>query len=137
MSTRRRSSTAPPAVSPPEVVLPLLAPALTVTVTITLIVGLRVFEQVIALTDGGPVERRRPLRRRSTGRRSSGRFGYGGAFALILTPLITVVALTSSRCSGGTRSGSEVGVARYTRSTLLRELALILAAAFYCSPSSC
>ncbi len=39
-----------------RVVLPLLAPALTVSTTFTLIVGLRAFDQVMALTEGGPVD---------------------------------------------------------------------------------
>ena len=39
-----------------KVVLPLLAPAVTVSATLTLIIGLRVFDQVMALTQGGPVD---------------------------------------------------------------------------------
>src|SRR4029077_7749226 len=39
-----------------KVVLPLLAPAVTVSATITLVIGLRVFDQVMALTGGGPVD---------------------------------------------------------------------------------
>ena len=40
-----------------KVVLPLLAPAITVSVTITLIIGLRVFDQVMALTERRPGRR--------------------------------------------------------------------------------
>ena len=39
-----------------KVTLPLLAPAITVSATLTLIFGLRVFDQVLALTGGGPVD---------------------------------------------------------------------------------
>ena len=37
-----------------RITLPLLAPALTVNLTLTLVYGLGVFDQVIALTNGGP-----------------------------------------------------------------------------------
>ena len=79
-----------------KVVLPLLAPALTVSATITLITGLRVFDQVLALTQwrsrrlvGDPRDADlqehvpgRPLRVRRD------------ALALILTVLIAGIALT-------------------------------------------
>ena len=45
-----------------KVVLPLLAPAITVSATITLIIGLRVFDQVMALTGGRPGRRDRDAR---------------------------------------------------------------------------
>ncbi len=37
-----------------KIVLPLLAPAITVSVTLTFIIGMRVFDQILALTGGGP-----------------------------------------------------------------------------------
>lgn len=78
-----------------KVVLPLLAPAMTVSVTITTIVGLRVFEQILALTEGGPVDATETLGTQVYEQTFAvGRFGYGAAFALILTALITVLALT-------------------------------------------
>ena len=78
-----------------KVVLPLLAPAITVSVTITLIIGLRVFDQVLALTSGGPVTASETLATQVyTQTFSLGRYGYGAAFALILTALIGVIALT-------------------------------------------
>jgi raffinose/stachyose/melibiose transport system permease protein len=78
-----------------RVVLPLLAPAITVSVTITLIIGLRVFDQIIALTDGGPVGATETLGTQIYQQTFSLlRFGYGAAFALILTALIAVLALT-------------------------------------------
>jgi raffinose/stachyose/melibiose transport system permease protein len=78
-----------------KVVLPLLAPALTVSATLTLIVGLRVFDQVMALTQGGPVDATETLATQIYKQTFYvGRFGYGAAFALILTALIAVMALT-------------------------------------------
>jgi raffinose/stachyose/melibiose transport system permease protein len=78
-----------------KVVLPLLAPAITVSATITLIHGLRVFDQVMALTQGGPVDASETLATQIYKQTFYvGRFGYGAAFALILTALITVLALT-------------------------------------------
>jgi raffinose/stachyose/melibiose transport system permease protein len=78
-----------------RVVLPLLAPAITVAATITLIAGLRVFDQVMALTQGGPAGATETLATQIYEQTFSlGRFGYGAAFALILTALIAVMALT-------------------------------------------
>jgi raffinose/stachyose/melibiose transport system permease protein len=78
-----------------KVVLPLLAPALTVSATLTLIIGLRVFEQGMELTQGGPVSATETLATQIYKRTFYvGRFGYGAAFAPILTALITALALT-------------------------------------------
>jgi raffinose/stachyose/melibiose transport system permease protein len=72
--------------------LPLLAPAVTVAATLTLIFGLRVFDQVIALTGGGPVDSSETLATEVYKQTFVlGRFGYGAALALILTGLIAVM----------------------------------------------
>jgi raffinose/stachyose/melibiose transport system permease protein len=56
---------------------------------------LRVFDQVMALTQGGPVGATETLATQVYKQTFYvGRFGYGAAFALILTALITVMALT-------------------------------------------
>ena len=76
-----------------RIVLPLLAPATTVASTLTLIFGLRVFEQVIALTNGGPVDASETLATQVWKQTFAiGRFGYGAALALILTALVAVLA---------------------------------------------
>jgi raffinose/stachyose/melibiose transport system permease protein len=81
-----------------KVVLPLLAPAMTVSVTISLVIGLRVFDQVLALTGGGPVTATETLATQVWKQTFAiGRFGYGAAFALILTGLIAVLALSVLR----------------------------------------
>ena len=77
------------------VVLPLLAPAVTVSATLTLIIGFRAFDQILALTGGGPVTASETLSTEIYKQTFYlGRFGYGAAFALILAALITVLALT-------------------------------------------
>jgi len=78
-----------------RVVLPLLAPAVTVSATMTLIIGLRVFDQVLALTQGGPVDASETLATQVYKQTFFlGEFGYGAAVALVLTALIAVLALT-------------------------------------------
>jgi raffinose/stachyose/melibiose transport system permease protein len=77
-----------------RVTLPLLAPAMTVAITFHLIVGLRAFDQIIAMTNGGPVAASETLSTQVYKQTFVyGRFGYGAAFALVLTLVITVVAL--------------------------------------------
>jgi raffinose/stachyose/melibiose transport system permease protein len=76
-----------------RVILPLLAPAVTVTGTITMVLGMRVFDQVIALTGGGPVDATETLATQVWKQTFVvGRFGYGAANALVLTALIAALA---------------------------------------------
>jgi raffinose/stachyose/melibiose transport system permease protein len=78
-----------------SVVLPLLAPALTVSATLTLIIGLRVFDQVMALTNGGPVDASETLATQVYKQTFvAGRFGYGAALGLVLVAVVCVLALT-------------------------------------------
>ena len=77
-----------------KVVLPLLAPAITVSATITLIIGMRVFDQVLALTHGGPAGATETLGTQIYEQTFSiGRYGYGAAFALILTAMVAGLTL--------------------------------------------
>jgi raffinose/stachyose/melibiose transport system permease protein len=77
-----------------RVTLPLLAPALTIALTLTLINGLRVFDQIIAWTNGGPYYATETLTTQIYQQTFvNGRFGYGAATALVLTAIITVFAL--------------------------------------------
>jgi len=77
------------------VTLPMLAPAMTVSVALATIQGLRVFDVVMALTNGGPGDATETL---STQVFKEGfaanRYGFGAAFALVLTVLIAVISLT-------------------------------------------
>jgi raffinose/stachyose/melibiose transport system permease protein len=79
-----------------KVVLPLLAPAVTVSATLTLVIGMRVFDQVVALTrNGGPVTATYTLAYAVyQDTFVLNRYGYGAAFALLVTALIAVMALT-------------------------------------------
>jgi raffinose/stachyose/melibiose transport system permease protein len=80
-----------------RVTLPLLAPAITVNVTLTLIFGLRVFDQVLGMTGGGPVNATETLATQVYKQTFAyGRFGYGAALALILAALISVMAISQA-----------------------------------------
>jgi raffinose/stachyose/melibiose transport system permease protein len=78
-----------------KVTLPLLAPAVTVSATLILIIGLRVFDQVIALTGGGPAGATETLATQVWQEAfGSGRYGYGAALSVVLSALVTVLALS-------------------------------------------
>jgi raffinose/stachyose/melibiose transport system permease protein len=78
-----------------RVTFPLLAPALTVSATLTTIFGLRIFDQILALTGGGPVDATETLATQLYKQTFAfGRFGYGAAISLVLSALILVVAVT-------------------------------------------
>jgi len=77
-----------------KVVLPLLAPAITVSATITLIIAMRTFDQIKALTDGGPAGASETLATQIYEQTFSlSRYGYGSAFALLLAVLVAAAAL--------------------------------------------
>lgn len=76
-----------------KITFPLLAPAATVSVSMTTIFGLRAFDQVMALTAGGPGYATETLATQIFKQTFVfGKFGYGAAFALVLTALIIVVS---------------------------------------------
>jgi raffinose/stachyose/melibiose transport system permease protein len=80
-----------------RITLPLLAPAITVNATLTLIVGLRVFDQVLALTNGGPFHATETLATQIYSQTFAvGRYGYGSAYAVILAALVSVFAITQT-----------------------------------------
>jgi raffinose/stachyose/melibiose transport system permease protein len=77
-----------------KIVLPLLAPAITVSVTLTFIIGMRVFDQILALTHGGPATATETLATQVWEQTfGNGRFGYGAAFSVILAALVAGLAL--------------------------------------------
>jgi len=77
-----------------RITLPLLAPAITISVTLTLIFGLRVFDQVIALTGGGPVFNTETLATQVYKQTFVyTHFGYGAAVAVVLTVLVATATL--------------------------------------------
>jgi raffinose/stachyose/melibiose transport system permease protein len=80
-----------------RITLPLLAPAITVNATLTLIIGLRVFDQVLALTNGGPFHATETLATQIYSQTFAvGRYGYGSAYALILAALVSTFAITQT-----------------------------------------
>ncbi len=77
-----------------RVTLPLLAPAMTVAVTLTMIFGLRVFDQVLGITGGGPVDATETLATQVYKQTFNfGLFGYGAATALVMTVIVAVLTI--------------------------------------------
>ena len=77
-----------------KVTLPLLAPAITVAFTLTMVWGLASFDQIISLTGGGPVGATETLATnvyRTTFK--FGMYGLGSALAVILTLVIAAFAI--------------------------------------------
>ncbi|MFC4455414.1 sugar ABC transporter permease [Deinococcus sonorensis] len=76
------------------VTLPLLTPALTVSVQLSVISGLGIFDQVLALTGGGPLGATETLATQVYKQTFVyGRYGYGTTLALLLAVLIAAAAI--------------------------------------------
>jgi raffinose/stachyose/melibiose transport system permease protein len=76
------------------VTFPLLRPSIIIGTVLTLVQGLRVFDQVMALTGGGPsgaTETLATLVYKQTF--TYGRFGYGAALSILLTLLVAALAI--------------------------------------------
>ncbi|MGH3243928.1 MAG: carbohydrate ABC transporter permease, partial [Spirillospora sp.] len=79
-----------------RITLPLLAPAFTIVSTLMLISGLRVFDQVFALTNGGPVYSTETLATQVYQQTFvEGRFGFGASIAMVMTVLISVLGIAN------------------------------------------
>jgi raffinose/stachyose/melibiose transport system permease protein len=77
--------------------LPLLRPAIAINFTLTLIIGLRIFDQVLALTNGGPVNATETIATQVWKQTFQfGRYGYGAALALILAAMIVVLVMVQA-----------------------------------------
>lgn len=77
-----------------QVTLPLLIPATTITMSLTLISGLKLFDQVFAMTGGGPgyaTETLSVIMYKEAF--VSGRYGYSTAIALVLTMIVFAFAM--------------------------------------------
>ncbi|WP_101851436.1 carbohydrate ABC transporter permease [Kocuria flava] len=80
------------------VTVPSIRPAIAIATTIGLVNGLRIFDQIMALTAGGPAGATETLATEVYKQAFSlGRFGYGAALALILTVVILVFAVVQQR----------------------------------------
>ncbi|MFB9950686.1 carbohydrate ABC transporter permease [Rhizobium puerariae] len=78
-----------------RITFPLLAPAATISISVTTILGLRAFDQVMSLTRGGPGYASETLTTQIYKQTFVfGNFGYGAAFALVLTFLVLAVSGT-------------------------------------------
>jgi raffinose/stachyose/melibiose transport system permease protein len=77
-----------------RVTFPLLAPAITISSTLTLIFSLGAFEQVVALTGGGPVNATETLATQVWKNTFVyGNYGAGSALAVLLALMVTVLAV--------------------------------------------
>lgn len=77
-----------------HVVLPSIRPAVAIATTLGIIQGLRIFDQIMALTGGGPAGATETLATEVYKQAFSlGQFGFGSALALVLTVIILVFAI--------------------------------------------
>lgn len=77
-----------------NVVAPMIRPSLAIATTLMLVQGLRIFDQIMALTNGGPFGATETLATQIYKQTFTyGQFGFGAALALVLTIIILVFAV--------------------------------------------
>jgi raffinose/stachyose/melibiose transport system permease protein len=77
------------------VLLPMLAPAMTIAITLTLIFGLGVFDQILALTGGGPVNATQTIATQVFQQTFVyGNYAQGSALALLFAAIVTLLTIT-------------------------------------------
>ena len=77
-----------------HVVVPAIRPSIAIATTLGIIQGLRIFDQILALTGGGPAGATETLATQVYKQAFSlGQFGFGSALALVLTVIILVFAI--------------------------------------------
>ncbi|WP_193598048.1 carbohydrate ABC transporter permease [Microbacterium sp. YJN-G] len=85
-----------------QITLPSIRPAVAIATTLGLVNGLRVFDQIMALTGGGPARATETLATQVYKESFAlGNFGYGAALALVLTVIILVFAVIQQRVTTG------------------------------------
>ncbi|MEO8261121.1 MAG: sugar ABC transporter permease [Pseudolysinimonas sp.] len=85
-----------------HVVFPAIRPAVAIATTLGLVNGLRIFDQIMGLTGGGPSGATETLATQVYKQTFAlGNFGFGAALALILTIIILVFAVVQQRVSAG------------------------------------
>ena len=78
----------------PSSVSPSIRPSIAIATTLGIIQGLRIFDQIFALTGGGPAGATETLATQVYKQAFSlGQFGFGSALALVLTLIILVFAI--------------------------------------------
>jgi len=81
-----------------HIIVPSIRPAIAIATTLGIVQGLRIFDQIIALTGGGPAGATETLATQVYKEAFSlGNFGYGAALALILTLIILFFAAIQQR----------------------------------------
>lgn len=81
-----------------HITVPSIRPAIAIATTLGIVQGLRIFDQIIALTGGGPAGATETLATQVYKQAFSlGNFGYGAALALILTVIILFFAAIQQR----------------------------------------
>ena len=89
-----------------SVTLPMIRPSLAIATTLMLVQGLRIFDQIMALTNGGPFGATETLATQIYKQTFTyGQFGFGAALALVLTVIILVFAIAQQYA---TRSRDDV-----------------------------
>jgi raffinose/stachyose/melibiose transport system permease protein len=89
------------------ITLPLIQPSVAIATTLTLIQGLRVFDQVVALTGGGPANATQTLASEIYQQTFTyQQFGFGASMALMLSVLILIFTVAQQRV---TRDRTEIG----------------------------
>lgn len=84
------------------VTLPAIRPAVAIATTLGIVNGLRVFDQIMALTAAGPSGATATLATEVYKQAFTlGNFGYGAALALVLTAIILVFAIIQQRLTNG------------------------------------
>ncbi|CAN7625573.1 sugar ABC transporter permease [Paenibacillus sp. LjRoot153] len=76
-----------------SIIFPLLAPALTVNVLLSMIGSMKVFEMVMVLTEGGPGYTTEVFYTYIRGMFSTGLFGYATAVNVVLFILVTIIGV--------------------------------------------
>ncbi|WP_156761522.1 carbohydrate ABC transporter permease [Microbacterium karelineae] len=85
-----------------HVTMPAIRPAVAIATTLGLVQGLRVFDQILALTGGGPSGATETLATQVYKEAFSlGNFGFGAALALVLTVIILFFAVIQQRITAG------------------------------------
>jgi raffinose/stachyose/melibiose transport system permease protein len=85
-----------------NVTLPSIRPAVAIATTLGLVNGLRIFDQIMAMTGGGPAGATETLATQVYKESFAlGNFGYGAALALVLTVIILVFAVIQQRLTNG------------------------------------
>jgi raffinose/stachyose/melibiose transport system permease protein len=81
-----------------HVVVPAIRPSIAIATTLGIIQGLRIFDQILALTGGGPAGATETLATQVYKQAFAlGQFGFGSALALVLTVIILVFAILQQR----------------------------------------